>query len=59
MDSVVFAGPPPVRFTDSSYSCMLPLTVMIISRISVGLIRGIVIFVKICNRDAPSKMADS
>ena len=59
MVSVEFAGPPPVKLTDSSNSCSVPLIdIIVVSRI-VGRKSGIVIFRKIANGLAPSICAAS
>ena len=50
MVSVEFAGPPPVKLTDSSNSCNVPLIDIIVVSKIVGRSSGIVILRKIANR---------
>ena len=59
MVSVEFAGPPPVKLTDSSNNCNVPLIDMIVVSKIVGRNSGIVIFLKIANGLAPSIFAAS
>ena len=56
---VAFAGPPFVRFTDSSKSCNVPFIDMIVVITIVGLRRGTVIDQKVLQPLAPSIFAAS
>ena len=53
------AGPPSVRFTDSSKSCSVPFVDIIAVNRIVGFKRGTVILKKVCTADAPSILAAS
>lgn len=56
---VVLAGPPFVRFTDSSNNCNVPLIDMITVMIMVGFRSGTVIFQNVFHPFAPSILAAS
>ena len=56
---VEFAGPPFVRFMDSSNSCKVPLMDMMKVMIIVGFRSGTVIFQKVFHPFAPSIFAAS
>ena len=59
MVMVVLAGPPFVRFTDSSNSCRVPLMDMINVMMIVGLSSGTVMPQKVSHPFAPSIFAAS
>ena len=54
-----FAGPPPVKFTDSSNNCNVPFVDMIAVKRIVGFNNGTVILKNVCNGEAPSILAAS
>ena len=56
---VAFAGPPPVKFTDSSNNCNVPFVDMIAVSKIVGFKSGQVILKNVCIGDAPSIFAAS
>ena len=56
---VELAGPPPVRFTDSSNSCNVPLVDIIAVSKIIGFKSGMVIFLSIWKYVAPSIFAAS
>ena len=56
---VELAGPPAVRFTDSSNSCSVPLMDMMPVMTITGRSSGTVIVQKVCQPEAPSMLAAS
>ena len=59
MVMVEYAGPPCVKFTDSSNNCKVPLIDMITVITMVGIKSGTVIFQKVFHPLAPSILAAS